>query len=134
MAARVVWARSAGVTFESLLGHFKSFCVSAELGARPLHNVMDRHMASFPCSGVRILGFASLCPAIVGTRRIGANPEKSDLVNFWGPDRTKFSELCVLLFFLGKTDKMLPKSRLSKPIFARSAGSTKLDRPYCKRF
>ena len=33
------------------------------------------------------------------TRRIGANPEKSDLVNFRGPDRKKFSELCVLLFF-----------------------------------
>ena len=29
---------------------------------------------------------------------------------------------------------MLPKSRFSKPIFGRSAGSTKLDRPYCKRF
>ena len=37
-------------------------------------------------------------------------------------------------FFLGKTDKMLPKSRFSKPIFGHSAGSTKLDRPYCKRF
>ena len=39
-----------------------------------------------------------------------------------------------MLFFLGKTDKMLPKSRFSKPIFGHSAGSTKLDRPYCKRF
>ena len=29
---------------------------------------------------------------------------------------------------------MLPKSRFSKPIFGHSAGSTKLDRPYCKRF
>ena len=38
------------------------------------------------------------------------------------------------LFFLGKTGKMLPKSRFSKPIFGRSAGSPKLDRPYCKRF
>ena len=27
-----------GVTFESLLGHFNSFGVSVELGARPLHN------------------------------------------------------------------------------------------------
>ena len=26
---------------------------------------------------------------------------------------------------------MLPESRFSKPIFGRSAGSTKLDRPYC---
>ena len=39
-----------------------------------------------------------------------------------------------MLFFLGKTDKMLPKSWFSKPIFGRSAGSTKLDRPYCKQF
>ena len=29
---------------------------------------------------------------------------------------------------------MLPKSRFKKPIFGHSAGSTKLDRPYCKRF
>ena len=29
--------RSARVTFESLLGHFNSFCVSVELGARPIH-------------------------------------------------------------------------------------------------
>ena len=29
---------------------------------------------------------------------------------------------------------MLPKSRFSKPIFRQPAGSTKLDRPYCKRF
>ena len=26
------------VTFESLLGHFNSFCASVELGGRPLHN------------------------------------------------------------------------------------------------
>ena len=38
-------------------------------------------------------------------RRIGANPGKSDLVNFRGPDWRKFSELCVLLFFLGKLTK-----------------------------
>ena len=69
-----------------------------------------------------------------GTRRIGANPKKSDLVNFWGPDWRKFSELRVLLFFLGKTDKMFPKSRFSKPICGHSAGSPKLDRPCCKRF
>ena len=72
--------------------------------------------------------------AFFRTRRIGADPEKSDLVNFRGPDWRTFSELCVLLFFLGKTDNMLPKSRFSKPIFGHSAGSTKLDRPYCKRF
>ena len=39
-----------------------------------------------------------------------------------------------MLFFPRRTDKMLPKSRFSKPIFGHSAGSTKLDRPYCKRF
>ena len=33
------------------------------------------------------------------TCRIGANPEKSDLVNFWGPDRRKLSGFCALLFF-----------------------------------
>ena len=71
---------------------------------------------------------------IFRTRRIGANPEKTDLVNFRGPDWRKFSELRVLLFFLGKTDKMLPKSRFSKTIFGHPAGSTKLDRPYCKQF
>ena len=30
--------RSAQVTFKSLLGQFNSVCVSAKLGARPLHN------------------------------------------------------------------------------------------------
>ena len=67
-------------------------------------------------------------------RRMGANPEKSDLLDFRGPAWRKSSELCVLIFFLGKTDKMLPKSRFSKPIFGHPAGSTKLDRPYCKLF
>ena len=33
-----LWGRSARVTFESLLGHFNSFCASVELGGRPLHN------------------------------------------------------------------------------------------------
>ena len=41
----------------------------------------------------------------VRTRRIGANPEKSDLVNFRGSDWRTFSELSVLLFFLGKMTK-----------------------------
>ena len=59
---------------------------------------------------------------------------KSDLVNSRGPDWRKFSELCLLLFSLGKLDRMLPKSWFSKPIFGHSAGSTKLDRPYCKQF
>ena len=68
--------------------------------------------------------------SFVRTRQISANPEKSDLVNFRGPDWRKF---CVLPVFPGKTDKMLPKSRFSKPIFGQSAGSTTLDQPYCKR-
>ena len=37
-------------------------------------------------------------------------------------------------FFLGKIDKMFPKPRFGKRIFGDPAGSTKLDRPYCKRF
>ena len=74
----------------------------------------------------RMAGFRKISSECYGpsfrTRRIGANPEKSDLLNFRGPDWRKFSELCVLLFFLGKTDKMLPKSRFSKRIFGHSAG------------
>ena len=61
------------------------------------------------------------------------NPEKSDLINFRGPDWRKFSELCVLLIFLGKMTKCSQNPGFSKPIFGRSAGSTKLDRPDCKR-
>ena len=57
--------------------------------------------------------------------RIGANPEKLDSVNFRGPDWRKFSELCVLLFFLGKNYKMLPKTGFSKPSFGHPSGSTK---------
>ena len=37
MNSRSLWGRSAGVPFESLLGHFNS-CVFVVLGARPLHN------------------------------------------------------------------------------------------------
>ena len=33
-----LWRGTLGVTFESLLGHFNSFWISVELGARPLHN------------------------------------------------------------------------------------------------
>ena len=33
-----LWGGTPGVTFESLLGHLASFCVSVVLGARPLHN------------------------------------------------------------------------------------------------
>ena len=51
-----------------------------------------------------------------------------------GSGLKKFSELCVLLFFLRKKNKTLPKPRFSKPTFGHSAESTKLDRPYCKRF
>ena len=52
---------------------------------------------------------------------------------FPGSGLKKFSELCVLLFFLGKIDKMFPKSRFSRRIFGNSAGSPKLDRPHCKQ-
>ena len=34
---RSLWGRSTRASFESLLGHFDSFCVSVELGACPLH-------------------------------------------------------------------------------------------------
>ena len=76
----------------------------------------------------------SISKALIRTHRIGANPEKSDLVNFRGPNWRKFSELRVLLFFQGKIDKIFPIPRFSKPTFGHSAGSTKLDRPYCKQF
>ena len=72
--------------------------------------------------------------SLFGTRPIGAKHEKADLVNFRCPDCRKLSELCVLLFFLGKIDtKIFPKSRFSKRIFGDSAASTKLDRPHCKQ-
>ena len=37
-----LWGGTLGVIFESLLGHFNSFCVSVELGARPLHKIKKR--------------------------------------------------------------------------------------------
>ena len=37
---------------------------------------------------------------------------KSDLVNFWGPDWREISELCVSLFFLGKSTKCSPNPGL----------------------
>ena len=36
-----LWGGTPKVTFESLLGHFNSFCASVELGGRPLHNITD---------------------------------------------------------------------------------------------
>ena len=72
---------------------------------------------------------------VLRTRWIGANPEKSNLVVISGvrtEENLVNSVFCC--FSLGKTHKMLPKSRFSTPIFGDSAGSTKLDRPYCKRF
>ena len=38
---RSLWGRSARVTFESLSGHFNSFWISVELGARPLHSTSN---------------------------------------------------------------------------------------------
>ena len=34
-----LWGGTSGVTFESLLGHFNSFCVSVQLGGRSLHKM-----------------------------------------------------------------------------------------------
>ena len=50
------------------------------------------------------------------------------------PGPLAFPQLCILLFSLGKIDKILAGPRFSKPIFGHSAGSTKLDQPYCKQF
>ena len=63
-----------------------------------------------------------------------ANPEKISLVNFRGPDRRKFSELCVLLCFLGKTHKMPPQNPGLVNQFSATPrlGSTQIDRPHCK--
>ena len=41
MGSGSLWGWSAGVTFESLLGHFNSFCVSADFGTRPLHKTRN---------------------------------------------------------------------------------------------
>ena len=43
---RSLWGRSARVTFESLLGHFNSFCVSVDLGARWLHKHRENTLKS----------------------------------------------------------------------------------------
>ena len=56
------------------------------------------------------------------THPIGANPKRSNL-NFFG--RT-LSELRVLLLFLRRTSKMLPKTQFSKPLFGHPAGSAKI--------
>ena len=48
-----LWAGSLGVTFESLLGHFNSFCVSVDLGARPLHNSCTG--AKWGCIGAKVV-------------------------------------------------------------------------------
>ena len=41
-----LWAATPGVTFESLVGHFNSFCVPVELGGRPLHKPRHDLMAN----------------------------------------------------------------------------------------
>ena len=48
----------------------------------------------------------------IRARWIGANPEKSDLVNFRVQTEKNLVNFCVLLFFLGKTNKMLPNPPL----------------------
>ena len=47
---------------------------------------------------------------LLRTHQIGANPEKSDLVNVRGQSWRKFSELCVLLFFPRKNRQNPPKT------------------------
>ena len=47
--------------------------------------------------------------SLIKTRRIGVNPEKPDLINFWGQDWRKFSEVWTLLFFLKKNWQNAPK-------------------------
>ena len=107
----------------------KPFCLKKAQDTFSLDERSKSAMSGCHLNWIKVLGVGKS-----RTRRIGANPKKSDLLNFRGLDWRKFSELCVLYFFLGKTDKMLPKSRFSKPIFGHPTGSTKLDRPYCKRF
>ena len=84
---RSLWGRSARVTFESLLGHFNSFWISVELGARWLHNGWNidrlqfgwRFWIDFPrfyFTAIPLIFFASRCgisghsrPAILGIVR-----------------------------------------------------------------
>ena len=86
------------------------------------------------CFSWRLSLSLSTINVLLRARRIGANPEKSDLVNSGVRTEENLVNSVLCCFFLGKTDKMLPKSRFSKLIFGHSAGSTELDRPYCKRF
>ena len=58
----------------------------------------------------------------IRTRRIGANPEKSDLVNFRGPDKRKFSELCVCCFSWEKSTKCSPNPGLVNKFSATPRG------------
>ena len=64
----------------------------------------------------------SLAAWIRTHRMIGANPEKSDLVNFRGPDWRNLVNSVFCCFFLKKVDKMFPKSWFSKRISATPRG------------
>ena len=68
------------------------------------------------------LFFSSFLRRKIRTRRIGANPEKSDLVNFRDADWRKFSELCVLLFLLGKLTKCSQNPGLVSQFSATARG------------
>ena len=93
------------------LQFFEAIRITAIWAAIPTL-ILNRFSGNFSRDFTGALRF-QIAQFYFGTRQIGANPEKSDLVNFQGPDWRKFGELCVLL--LGKTDNMLPKSRFSKP-------------------
>ena len=96
-------------------------------------SLTEKCFVASPKSAPRVFS-KYLTHVIVRIHRIGANPEKSDLVNFRGLNLRRFSELCVLLFSPRKNRQNPPKPRFSKLIFGHSAGSTELDRPYCKQF
>ena len=71
----------------------------------------------------------------IRTHRIGANPQKLSLVNFRGPDRRKFSELCVCPLFLGKKNprKCSPKPGLVNQCLATLRGELTWTGPIANR-
>ena len=113
-----------GPTFDLFLAYFNYFGVSGPLGRPQIHNPSPKFWMEPGEITPKIPKKKNFCQNSLNR---GQSRKKSDLVNFRGPDWRKFSELCVFAV-------MLPKSRFGKPIFGHSAGSTKLDRPYCKRF
>ena len=100
-------------TFSGLLGHPPKTL----LAPSPID--LGRHpgiRAWYQAVRAAILGTFSFV-IIFSTRRIGANPEESDLVNFGVRTEENLVNIVFCCFFLGETDKMLPKSRFSKTNF-----------------